>query len=1108
MRFTNGNVGIGTTAPAYKLHIDGNVNATSLLKAGSVLSSGTSTFNSILTYSTTATLTATSPTDVEVSGQIGDVTIALPENNTSGNIITVHNVGGTMGSSSSSVFVRMGTSSTSGSIARIKPGESVTTIALQTAGTTPKAYQKAITRKYGNGTGLQWTERTIPNTRNWSSVTWAPELGLFCAVNNNSAAVVMTSPDGITWTERSIPNNRSYLDICWASELGLFCAVNSSNGYTLTSSNGITWTEQQNFPATDLLSWAPELSIFCSIPTSNTTTFKTSPNGNTWTTRTVSATTRQYNSICWAPELGLFCAVSYTSAFVVTSPDGITWTDRSIPNNRSWYSVCWSPELGLFCAVNNNSAAFVMTSPDGITWSERAIPNKRAWLSVIWAPEVRLFCAVNYANAAFVMTSPDGITWTERSIPNTSNWIDITWAPELMTFCAVNQNSVAVVLNSFGIPFNLQKAPVSTSMGNTTIGNSTVTYTLSNYFTDTIGTGLTYSLTANPQSNASILNGILSVTGNYRNTSYTVTVTATNGIGKTSTSSLSVTEVQLTAPTSSSMGSTSSLTTNTVQYTLSSYFTGPDLIYTLTANPQSSASISNGVLSVTGNYRDTSYTVTVEATNSGGSASSSLIVNEAVAPNPSSTSMGSTSSLTNNTVQYTLSNYFTDSTGTGLTYTLTANPQSSASISNGVLSVTGNYRSTSYTVTVQATNGYSKSTTSSLTVNEATPSAPISSSMGSTSSLTNNTVQYTLSNYFTGINMTYTLTANPQSSANISNGVLSVTGNYRDTSYTVTVEATNLGGSATSSLTVNETYMTFATTLNSISSTNRNWKSVAWSDSLTRFTIATNSMYAVSSNGSTWTEGSLGNLSAFTDMTWSPELSMFCLISASSTSSYLKSTDGTNWSLGALPAAYALGCIAWSPDLTRFCAAGNGTNDVLISSNGTSWTRYAGITGIWRGMVWSSSLNIFCAVGINTSDVGVVMTSSDGTSWTSRTIANQNWIDVAGRNPICAVSTDNYIAYSGNGTSWSLTALPSGAIPQNIAYSENLKAFCVVRIDGTICVCQEQYVSTPAYWRNYGSSWSSFGNFTGRIKYGNVAGGMFISVADTSSYALQIYKNN
>jgi len=283
-----------------------------------------------------------------------------------------------------------------------------------------------------------------------------------------------------------------------------------------------------------------------------------------------------------------------------------------------------------------------------------------------------------------------------------------------------NTTSVSVVVtNRFGrtatisVPFKITGYNIgSSSLGSRSLTNNTATISLGSYFTDYSGAGLSYSLTTNPYSNASISGSTLYVYANYRNTSYTVTVQATNSYGQVSSASLSVTE-GLSPPSASSMGSTSTLRTSTVSYYLYSYFSGTITSFSITSNPYSSASISGSYLYIYPNNRNTSYYVTVTAYNSGGSASASLYVTEGVAA-PTASSMGSTSTLTNNTVTYYLYSYFG---GQLDSWSVTSNPYSNAYISGGYLYVPANYRNTNYTVTVTAYNS-GGSASSSLTVYE------------------------------------------------------------------------------------------------------------------------------------------------------------------------------------------------------------------------------------------------------------------------------------------------------------------------------------------------------------------------------------------------------
>jgi len=87
--------------------------------------------------------------------------------------------------------------------------------------------------------------------------------------------------------------------------------------------------------------------------------------------------------------MGLFVAVGSTfgDGRVMTSPDGITWTQRTSALPAEIGAVCWSPELSLFVAVaGSGSGNRVMTSPDGITWTARTSAADKEWRSVCWSP--------------------------------------------------------------------------------------------------------------------------------------------------------------------------------------------------------------------------------------------------------------------------------------------------------------------------------------------------------------------------------------------------------------------------------------------------------------------------------------------------------------------------------------------------------------------------------------------------------------------------------------------------------------------------------------------------------------------------------------------------
>ena len=174
----------------------------------------------------------------------------------------------------------------------------------------------------------------------------------------------------------------------------------------------------------------------------------TSPDGITWTQR-ATPEDNAWRSVCWSPELTLFCAIAGDGTNrVMTSPDGITWTVRSASSVSEWTWVCWSPELELFCAVAWANTNRVMTSPDGTTWTSQTAAEQNQWRSVVWSPELGLFCAVADSGTNRAMTSLDGITWTARLIAEDGTWYSVTWSPELGVFCAVAVADVNRIVTS------------------------------------------------------------------------------------------------------------------------------------------------------------------------------------------------------------------------------------------------------------------------------------------------------------------------------------------------------------------------------------------------------------------------------------------------------------------------------------------------------------------------------------------------------------------------------------------------------------------------------------------------------------------------------------
>lgn len=275
-----------------------------------------------------------------------------------------------------------------------------------------------------------WSSR-FATVETWNSVIWHPAAFLYVAVASTGTNRVITSPDGITWTARAhaVSSTSIYRAQAYSPSLGRLVAVGDA-GSVMYSDNATAWTAGTTISAENYLSvaWSPTLSLFAAPASTGSGSMMTSPDGITWTSRTLPTLINpQFRCICWSDTLGIFLALTYTDGQGVTSSDGITWTAVTLSSAAGWTSVVWAEDLGLFVAVADSGAtARCVTSPDGTTWTDRTVPAS-AWASLVWAREAGLLTAVGPNGSDIV--SKDGINWQTLSTPaNTGGWRAVAWS--------------------------------------------------------------------------------------------------------------------------------------------------------------------------------------------------------------------------------------------------------------------------------------------------------------------------------------------------------------------------------------------------------------------------------------------------------------------------------------------------------------------------------------------------------------------------------------------------------------------------------------------------------------------------------------------------------
>lgn len=141
----------------------------------------------------------------------------------------------------------------------------------------------------------------------------------------------------------------------------------------------------------------------------------TSRDAITWTARTLPAGFFPVGVACSTSRNEVLALESTGS--IVRSVDGETWTLLTNDiGNRAWTYITRSDELGLYVAIGNDSGGGsgqrVATSPDGVTWTPRTI-SALVWRSVNWLPYRQQFvaCGLNNSTTPFRLSS-DGITWS------------------------------------------------------------------------------------------------------------------------------------------------------------------------------------------------------------------------------------------------------------------------------------------------------------------------------------------------------------------------------------------------------------------------------------------------------------------------------------------------------------------------------------------------------------------------------------------------------------------------------------------------------------------------------------------------------------------------
>jgi photosystem II stability/assembly factor-like uncharacterized protein len=281
--------------------------------------------------------------------------------------------------------------------------------------------------------GKDWVDRStvgVENSR--SALAFSGSVFVAASEDFRSSGNVETSTSGDVWTVVSTGLSGTPKSIVWNGSQ--FLAVTDGQLATSTNANGSAWVVTDPFLAASMRGLARSGNNVVAVGNSFTgggfrpVIYLSTDSGVTWTQQTLPST---------STASGLNAATYTSSQWVAvgengtlyTSPNGTTWTRRTVAAmaNNSFNSVTQNSSLIVAAGVGftslGSSSSEIWTSPNGIAWTRRAVSGISSVTSVVWTGSN--FVAVTDGGSA--LTSLDGITWKIQETGFTNALGSMVW---------------------------------------------------------------------------------------------------------------------------------------------------------------------------------------------------------------------------------------------------------------------------------------------------------------------------------------------------------------------------------------------------------------------------------------------------------------------------------------------------------------------------------------------------------------------------------------------------------------------------------------------------------------------------------------------------------
>lgn len=272
---------------------------------------------------------------------------------------------------------------------------------------------------------------------------------LYVAVGTDGA--ITTSPNGVAWTAQRYGTAFDFSDViqhapippdaATANDAGIRgtpIVIVGENGLILTSQNGINWTTAYTNDNINLNSVA---SFLYQEPT---------------TVDISSSTPRVF--------INVFVAVG-DEGKVVTSRDGINWTERNSRYPFSFNNIIYDTTLGFFAAVGNQFTIF--SSPNGEVWNLMDAAEDEGLHAVAFGNDA--YVAVG--DTGLILHSTDGDVWTEVPLANlplaaqSESFFGVTYGGPANQFIAVGSGNT-IILSADGLNWSAASSIPAMPVGN------------------------------------------------------------------------------------------------------------------------------------------------------------------------------------------------------------------------------------------------------------------------------------------------------------------------------------------------------------------------------------------------------------------------------------------------------------------------------------------------------------------------------------------------------------------------------------------------------------------------------------------------------------------